>query len=47
MSQAALATSGKEKYEEKIEKTVALAKDGKVILKNISGDIEVEYFKKN
>jgi len=31
----------KEKYEEKFEKTVALNKDGKVILRNISGDIEV------
>ncbi|MBN1223296.1 MAG: DUF4097 family beta strand repeat protein [Candidatus Aminicenantes bacterium] len=31
----------KEKYEEKFEKTVSLAKDGKVYLKNISGDIQV------
>ncbi len=31
----------KERYEEKFEKTVALNKDGKVILRNISGDIEV------
>jgi predicted membrane protein len=32
----------KEKFEEKFEKTVALAKDGKVYLKNISGDVEVK-----
>ncbi len=32
----------KEKFEEKFEKTVALAKDGKVYLNNISGDIEVK-----
>lgn len=32
----------KEKYEEKFEKTVALAKDGRVYLKNISGDIDVK-----
>ena len=31
----------KEKYEEKFEKTVALAKDGKVDISNISGDITV------
>ena len=33
---------GKEKYEEKFEKTVPLAKDGKVFLGNVSGDIEVK-----
>ncbi len=32
----------KEKFEEKFEKTVALAKDGKVYLKNIAGDIDVK-----
>ena len=32
----------KEKFEEKFEKTVSLAKDGKVYLKNISGDIDVK-----
>jgi hypothetical protein len=32
----------KEKYEEKFEKTVSLAKDGKVYLKNLSGDIDVK-----
>ena len=37
----------KERYEEKFEKTVALAKDGKVILKNISGDIEVKSWGKD
>lgn len=31
----------KEKYTEKFEKTVKLAKDGKVVIGNISGDIEV------
>jgi len=31
----------KEKYEEKFEKTVALAKEGKINISNISGDIEV------
>jgi hypothetical protein len=32
----------KEKFEEKFEKTVALAKNGKVYLQNISGDIDVK-----
>jgi hypothetical protein len=32
----------KEKFEEKFEKTVSLAKDGKVYLKNISGDVDVK-----
>ncbi|MGD9345035.1 MAG: DUF4097 family beta strand repeat-containing protein [Candidatus Aminicenantes bacterium] len=32
----------KEKYEEKFEKTVAIAMDGKVYLKNIAGDIDVK-----
>ena len=32
----------KEKYEEKFEKTITIAKDGKVYLKNIAGDIKVE-----
>lgn len=32
----------KEKFEEKFEKTVSLAKDGKVYLKNIAGDIDVK-----
>jgi hypothetical protein len=32
----------KEKFEEKFEKTVALAKDGKVYLKNLAGDIDVK-----
>jgi len=36
----------KEKYEEKFSKTVSLAKDGKVILINISGDIEVKTWNK-
>ena len=36
----------KEKFEEKFEKTVSLAKDGKVILNNISGDIEVKTWDK-
>src|SRR4030042_1768765 len=33
--------AAKEKYEEKFDKTVALAKDGKVDIGNISGDITV------
>ncbi len=40
------ALSAKEKYEEKYEKTVALAKDGKVVIKNISGNIEVKTWDK-
>lgn len=47
LGQTALTASGKEKYEEKFEKTVALAKNGKIILKNISGDIEVKSWDKN
>jgi len=34
--------AAKEKYEETFEKTVSLAKTGKVSLKNVSGDIEVK-----
>lgn len=36
-----------DKYEEKFEKTVSLSKDGKVVLKNISGNIEVTTWNKN
>jgi len=36
----------KEKYEEKFEKTIAVAKDGRVYLSNISGDIRVETWDK-
>jgi DUF4097 and DUF4098 domain-containing protein YvlB len=35
------ASPAKEKYEEKFEKTVALAKEGKVDISNVSGNIEV------
>ena len=35
-----------EKYEEKFQKTVPLAKDGKVILCNVAGDIEVKTWDK-
>lgn len=35
-------TLAKERFEEKLEKTVALSRDGKVILGNISGDIEIK-----
>lgn len=35
------AADGKEKYEEKFEKSVSIAKDGKVFVKNVSGDITV------
>jgi hypothetical protein len=38
--------SAKEKYEEKFEKTVSLAKDGKVILQNITGSIDVKSWNK-
>jgi hypothetical protein len=36
----------KERYEEKFEKSVSLAKDGRVILRNISGDVEVKVWDK-
>jgi len=36
----------KERYEEKFEKSVSLARDGKIILRNISGDIEVKVWDK-
>lgn len=39
--------AGKEKYEEKFEKTAALAKDGKVFLTNISGKIDVKVWNRN
>lgn len=38
--------AAKEIFEEKFEKTVSLAKDGEVILKNISGNIEVKSWDK-
>jgi hypothetical protein len=38
---------GREKYEEKFAKTEALAKDGKVYLDNISGDIEIKTWKED
>lgn len=40
-------SAAKEKYEERFEKSVDLAKDGKVILKNISGNIEVKSWGKD
>jgi len=43
---AALAL-GREKYEEKFEKTAALAKGGKVYLINVSGDIEIKSWKED
>jgi DUF4097 and DUF4098 domain-containing protein YvlB len=39
---SASAFAAREKYEEKFEKTVTLAKQGKVDLRNISGNIEVK-----
>jgi hypothetical protein len=36
------ALAGKEKIEQKFEKTISLAKDGKVFLTNISGEIDVK-----
>jgi hypothetical protein len=41
------AAFGRERYEEKFAKTVALAKDGKVYLVNISGDIEIKSSKED
>jgi len=38
--------AAKKKFEEKFEKTVSLAKDGEVILENISGSIEVKSWDK-
>jgi DUF4097 and DUF4098 domain-containing protein YvlB len=38
---------GREKYEEKFEKTEALAKGGKVYLINVSGDIEIKSWKED
>jgi DUF4097 and DUF4098 domain-containing protein YvlB len=38
---------GHEKYEEKFEKTEALAKGGKVYLINVSGDIEIKSWKED
>ena len=46
MASYSLEAAKKEKYEEKFEKTVSLAKDGEVILKNISGTIEVKGWNK-
>ncbi len=42
----ALEAAATEKYEEKFEKTISLAKDGKVILKNITGSIDVKSWNK-
>lgn len=39
-------TLAKQRYEEKFERTLSLTKDGKVILGNISGDIEVKTWNK-
>ena len=39
-------SADREKYEEKFEQTVSLARDGKVSLKNVSGDIDVESWDK-
>jgi DUF4097 and DUF4098 domain-containing protein YvlB len=41
-----LAASEREKYEEKFDETVALAKDGRVVLGNIAGNIEVRTWNK-
>jgi DUF4097 and DUF4098 domain-containing protein YvlB len=38
---------GREKHEEKFEKTVPLARDGKVVLSNTSGDIEITSWKQD
>lgn len=47
MGAARLGAMVYDKYEEKFEKTVSLDRDGKVVLKNISGDIEVATWGKN
>lgn len=41
-----LEAARKEKYEEKFEKTISLAKDGEVVLKNVSGAVEVKGWNK-
>ncbi len=41
------AIDAKEKYEEKFEKTVSLARDGEVNLTNVSGNIEVRTWDRN
>jgi DUF4097 and DUF4098 domain-containing protein YvlB len=41
-----LSLSAKDRYEEKFEKTEALAKDGKVFLGNVSGDVAVKTWDK-
>lgn len=38
---------GREKYQEKFERTEALAKNGKVFLVNVSGDIEIQSWKQD
>ncbi len=45
LSLGTAAAFGKERYEEKFSKTVPLAKDGKVYLSNISGDIDIQVWK--
>lgn len=42
-----LGAEDKEKYEEKFEKTESLARDGKVEIRNISGDVVVKVWNRN
>jgi hypothetical protein len=42
-----LGAADKEKYEEKFEKTESLARDGKVEIRNISGDVQVKTWDRN
>lgn len=42
-----LGAAGREKHEEKFEKTESLAKDGKVEVRNISGDVDVRTWDRN
>jgi DUF4097 and DUF4098 domain-containing protein YvlB len=47
LSSIAALAGDREKYEEKFEKTEALARDGKVFLINVSGDIEITSWKED
>ncbi|MEN6311440.1 MAG: DUF4097 family beta strand repeat-containing protein [Acidobacteriota bacterium] len=47
LSYGAALAGDRERYEEKFEKTEALARDGKVFLSNISGDIVISSWKEN
>ena len=42
-----LGAADKQKYEEKFEKTESIARDGKVEVRNVSGDVEVKTWDRN